>query len=249
MAIITRCSQHRELYPIANHHSIRWTRIARWDSNPLFQLEAHPEKDGNAIDLGGHSTTDWITTLNHAMELIQKGLPEWWEEFPQALKRIVPVGYHHERHESASYAEALGIAYLSLHPNLVTMAEAIIHETQHNKLNTFLRLEPVLSNGASCWTASPVRPDLRPLNGVLLAAHAFVPVAALHLRLWKLGSPYAENPDFHRRREHVLSSNQKAIETLIEKAEPTPKGERILHGLYTLHKAILQASGKRNTKE
>ena len=122
------------------------------------------------------------------------------------------------------------------------MAEAIIHETQHNKLNTLLQLEPVLLNGDSCWTTSPVRPDLRPLNGVLLAAHAFVPVAAMHLRLLESQSPLANGHEFEHRRKSVLASNQKAISTLKEKSRPSKRGANILNGLYALHEAISSAA-------
>src|SRR5207253_1395186 len=73
--------------------------------------------------------------------------------------------------------------------NPLAMAEAIVHGTQHGKLNALTWLDPVLENGHTEWSPSPVRPDLRPLMGVLLAAHAFVPVAALHARLAEQGHP------------------------------------------------------------
>ena len=44
------------------------------------------------------------------------------------LHQVVPVGYHAETHLSASYQEALGTIYLTLHPSLMTMTEALIHE-------------------------------------------------------------------------------------------------------------------------
>ena len=40
----------------------------------------------------------------------------------------VPVGWDEQRHLSASYQEAIGTVYLSLHPNPLTLAEALIHE-------------------------------------------------------------------------------------------------------------------------
>ena len=227
---------------LAMHKLGNTVELALWDANPLFQVEAHPEKEGNAIDLGGRSTEEWLTALTQALTIIKEAIPEWWNEFPQALHRIVPVGYHAERHNSASYAEALGLAYVSLHPNALTMAEAIVHETQHNKLNTLLQMEPVLRNGHSCWTTSPVRPDLRPLNGVLLAAHAFVPVSAMHHRLMLANAPQSQHLEFNKRRIEVLQSNQKAIDTLKEKAEPTKRGATILNGLYALDAAIRAAS-------
>ena len=66
-------------------------------------------------------------------------------------------------------SEAPNTVFLTLHPNRMTLAEAIVHEVQHGKLNTGLLLDPMLLNGRTFWTDSPVRPDLRPLVGVLLS--------------------------------------------------------------------------------
>ena len=217
--------------------------VSLWDSNPLSMLEAHPDKDGNALDLGGRPLAEWTTQLESALELITTCLPTWAEERVDTLQRIVPVGYDPERHLSASYREAPGIAWMSLHPNRLIMAEALIHETQHGKLNTLSWLDPILKNGHSEWTSSPVRPDLRPLMGVLLAVHAFVPVAVLHHQLRVLGHPIAETPTFERRRSQVLESNAQGLKTLKEKGEWSPIGSRVFQDLERLQMAV----GDQNT--
>ena len=66
--------------------------------------------------------------------------------------RVVPVGFHAEQHLSASYREAPGLVYLTLHPSPLTLAEAIIHETQHVKLNALSWLDPISHNGHSEWS-------------------------------------------------------------------------------------------------
>ena len=230
-------------YAIQSHpfHSMTtFCAVSTFDSNPLSMEEAHPDKDGNQSHLGGKTILEWQEMLQQACLLIQETLPEWWNEFPLIMNRFVPVGYHQEKHLSASYAEALGLAYISLHPDPLIMAEAIIHESQHNKLNAVLWLDPVLHNAHSEWTSSPVRPDMRPLLGVLLAAHAFVPVAALHARMKEQQHPFCTNPSFARRYTEVLHNNQQAIETLQEKANPTSIGHKILTGLYQLNHTLQQ---------
>ena len=92
-----------------------------------------------------------------------------------------------------------------------------------------------IRNGQSAWTASPVRPDMRPLNGVLLAVHAFVPVAVLHARLAERGHPLAQAPRFAERRREVRAGNEQGLAVLREKAEPTPAGERLLAALEAVH--------------
>ena len=206
-----------------------------FDSNPFSMEEAHPDKAGNQLQLGGYSIEEWCNVLLQSMALIEEYLPEWWSEFPLFMNRIVPVGFYPQKHLSASYAESPGLAYLSLHPDLLTMTEALIHESQHSKINLLRLLDPVLHNGLSEWTTSPVRPDMRPLHGVLLAAHAFVPVAALHHRLEKKGHPLTKTPEFQRRRKEILQKNQEAITTIKEKGQPSKIGDAIIKGLEALH--------------
>jgi HEXXH motif-containing protein len=214
--------------------------LAELDSNPLAHVEAHPEKRGNAIDLGGRKPGEWTRALSGALELIDTALPSWSAELTEVLVRVVPVGFAPERHLSASYREAPGIAYLTLHPDPLTLAEAIVHETQHNKLNALTWFDPLLENGHSEWTQSPVRPDPRPLMGVLLAAHAFVPVAALRLRLQQLEHPLARGQS--RRLAQVVAANQRALGVVRERGKPTALGRRVIDELERLHLAIRAAA-------
>ncbi len=209
--------------------------LSELDTNPLALDEAHPDKSGNAFDLGGRTTSEWVRALGEALELVRIALPCWYAELPVALERIVPVGWDEEKHLSASYREAPGLVYMTLHPDPLTMAEAIVHEVQHGKLNLFTWLDPVLENAYTTWTESPVRPDLRPVMGVLLAVHAFVPVAALHRELARLGHPIAATQRFAARRAQVLAGNARGLAIVREKGAPTAGGRRMLDDLARLH--------------
>lgn len=211
--------------------------FALFDSNPLSLLEAHPNKQGNAIDLGERSVQDWCDALSEALGLVKLALPALATELRASLVRVVPVGFHAEQHLSASYREAPGLVYLTLHPSPLTLAEAIIHETQHGKLNALSWLDPILHNGHSEWTTSPVRPDMRPLMGVLLALHAFVPVSQLHKRLAQLDHPISRSPEFQTRRAQVLEQNAQAIAALRPRADFSELGARVFAGLESLHAA------------
>lgn len=215
-------------------------QLALADSNPLADREAHPDKTGNAWSLGGHPLSEWQDALGAALALLDEHLPEWTSELPVSLERLLPVGYEPELHLSASYREAPGLAYLTLHPNVVTLAEAIVHETQHGKLMLLTWLDPVLRNGNTTWTRSPVRPDLRPLMGVLLAVHAFVPVAALHARLAAADHPSSRTPHFAKRRRDVLAGNQNGLLTVHELGEPTSSGSRVIAALQELHEVTMR---------
>lgn len=213
------------------------------DGNPLAHNEEHPEKSGNTLSLGGRDPGQWVAALDGALGLIRLALPAWADEIPDVLHRVVPVGYEPERHLSASYREAPGLAYLTLHPDPVTMAEAIVHEVQHGKLNLLSWLDPVLKNGRTFWTASPVRPDLRPLMGVLLAVHAFVPVAALHRGLIAADHPLSRTARFDERRRQVLAGNARGLALVREHGDATEIGRRIVDDLSRLHAAT--AEGER----
>lgn len=205
--------------------------LARIDDNPLAHAEAHPDKAGNAIDLGDKTVGQWTTALRHAISLVKTHAPTLHADIALLLQQVVPVGYDPSRHVSASYADNLGTIYCSLHDDPMTMAEAVIHEVSHNKLNALLRLDPVLDNAFSCTVSSPIRPDPRPLHGVLLAVHAFLAVEHLYDSMAKAGHPWAQRPDFRRRHEEIRTRNRAGAQTLREHAEPTEVGARLLDEL------------------
>ena len=215
--------------------------LALHDTSPIAMHEAHPDKDGNRVDLGGHGADAWITALRGALDLVADLMPGLRAEMAAVIAQIVPVGWDEERHLSASFKEAIGTIYMTLHPRAITMVEALIHEFQHNKVNALAHLDPVLDNAFWPLYASPVRPDPRPLWGVLLAVHAFVPVAELYRLLDAAGHPLAGAPGFLERWRRIVDGNGSGLATLREHARPTAAGRALLDELYTLqagHEAL-----------
>ncbi len=203
-----------------------WLALA--DNNPLAMFEAHPDKQGNAIDLGGHPISEWTSVLSEALELIARYMPDLRREIDLYLRLVVPVGFDAQAHLSASYQEIIGTVYMSLHPQRMTMVEALIHEFQHNKLHALLELDPLLHNAFSPLYTSPVRPDPRPLQGVLLAVHAFQPVARLYQHMREAGHPGCDQPDFERRYAQIVKGNHEGATVLLEYGQPTPIGRGLL---------------------
>ncbi len=217
--------------------------LAAADTFPMAHLEAHPDKDGNALDLGDRSPEDWVDALRSALGIVAAALPEWDVGIrPHVVGRWVPVGCDDREHRSASYREAPGLAYLTLHPDPLTMAEAVLHEAQHSALNLLSWFDPLLDDADDVLVTSPVRPDPRPLRGVLLAAHAFVPVAAMHLRLAEAEHGAASGDRFAVRRAEVLRSNEDALAILEARAHPTSAGRRVLRDLRGLQDAVVAAT-------
>lgn len=209
--------------------------LAMADSNPLAMTEAHPDKEGNAIDLGGREGAEWCDALREALGVIEKHLPVVHEELHLTVEQIVPVGYHEERHLSASYQEAIGTIYLTLHPRTMTMTEALVHEHMHNKINALFEIDPVFHNAFAPLFTSPVRPDPRPLHGILLAVHAFLPVAELYRQMRRSDDPRARSPEFEKRYAQIIEGNRAGVAVLSENADPTAHGRAILDELERLN--------------
>lgn len=200
--------------------------FAQADNNPLRMLEAHPDKAGNAIDLGGRSLAEWTGALVRALDAIGAHLPAFRAEIALVLRQMIPVGFFEEAHLSASYQEAIGTVYLSLHKSPLTMAEAIVHEVSHNKINALLELDPIIENDRDERYASPVRPDPRPIHGVLLAVHAFLPVARLYEQMLEAGAGESAGEIEHHL-ARVRRLNAQGAEVLLAHGRPTAIGRGV----------------------
>ena len=224
--------------------------LATVDHNPIAAFEAHPDKAGNHVDLGGRGAAEWIAALEQSFSLVERFMPGEFAEMQLLLQEIIPVGYDDVRHLSASYREAVGTVYLTLHPNLMTMTEAVIHEFQHNKFNVAAHSVELLTNAFHPLFKSPVRPDPRPLWGIALAVHAFLPVAELYRRMRDGGHPLAALPEFERRMAEIDLKNHEGMEMLRAHAGFTPAGRALfddLEGLERRHLADRTARGLANT--
>lgn len=209
------------------------------DHNPIAEFEAHPDKAGNHVDLGGRSEEEWVAVLDESFALIERFLPGELAEMRMMLREVIPVGYDEVRHLSASYREVIGTVYLTLHPNVMTMTEAVIHEFQHNKFNVSSYGATYLSNAFHPLYRSPIRPDPRPLWGILLAVHAFLPVAELYRRMRDGGHPLAALPEFERRMSEIDLKNHEGMEMLRAHADFTPAGRLMMEELEALERRHL----------
>ncbi|MFN8643475.1 MAG: HEXXH motif-containing putative peptide modification protein [Candidatus Binatia bacterium] len=215
------------------------SHLATVDHNPIAAFEAHPDKAGNHVDLGGRPAAEWVEMLAQCFALVERYLPAEYAEMRTMLHEMVPVGYDDHRHLSASYREAVGTVYLTLHPNVMTMTEAVIHEFQHNKLNVAAYSAEFLTNAFHPRYKSPVRPDPRPLWGILLAVHAFLPVAELYRRMRDGGHAVAASAEFERRLYDIDLKNHEGMEMLRAHAQLTPSGRAMFDELEALERRHL----------
>ncbi len=224
------CPHRRAFEPLSGSIA-----LALEDDNPLASFEAHPDKTGSQLDLGEATVQAWTASLRDTLARLEQYLPLHRQELEVVLSELVPVGTHAEKHLSASYREALGVVYLTLHPDPLTMTEAVVHEAQHNKLNAVLTVDPLLENDPGERYPSPVRPDPRPLLGVLLAVHAFVPVALLYAAMNEAHDPVVEGTRVTDRIAQILRINGDGLALLERHARPTASGRELLSELRELH--------------
>lgn len=221
--------------PLGRFHPVEGAIVlATVDDNPLAMVEAHPDKAGNRVDLGGRPVGVWLDALRDALDRVRVHLPIVRDEIDLVLHQIMPVGADDEAHLSASYREAVGTVYLTLHPSAMTMTEALIHEVAHNKLNAALELDPLLTNAFAPLFPSPLRPDPRPLHGVLLAVHAFLPVAALYRAMIEQNDPLASSDAFRARYRAIVEKNRAGAAVLRQHARPTATGRPLLEEIARL---------------
>jgi len=199
------------------------------DNNPMALMETHPDKDGNGVDLGAKSVEEWAGVLREAFRLIDSAFPEIYAEMKLGLQQIIPVGYDEKKHLSASYQEFVGTIYLTLHPDILTMVEALIHEFSHTKMNMLWSLDYVLHNAFSPLFASPFRPDPRPLHGILLGLHAFLPIEYFYERMTACNHAICNDPGWEKRRSRLRDLNRDAARTVALHGEPTVLGQRVLN--------------------
>ena len=215
--------------------------LALVDDNPVAARSLHPERAGNAIDLGEQPPEAWCAALREAFAIVETHLPGMARERRLLAQTVAPVGVDDARHFSCSYEGAPGAMYLSLHPDPVKMAEAVAHEFQHDKLHALLRLDPLLENARVEGFRSPVRPDPRPLRAVLLAAHAFLAVETLYRAMRDAGHEAARHPRFDQRLAAVREANREAVDALVAYARPTPLGRALLDELRALEASLRSA--------
>jgi len=218
--------------------------LAHADYNPLASFDTHPDKHGNFLTLGDAERDEWLTGLLEAVNLVRSYAPGIYAELLLAKQCLVPLGTNAESHESASYLEFLGLIYLTLHPNSVTMAEALIHEFSHAKLNLVLRFDSVFTNAFGEYLPSPYRPDPRPLHGLVLGLHAFQAVEKFLSEF--LCDPKTQDNQvtgLQRRWADLREKNRQALETIMIHGTPTRVGESLLLEWQNLDQALTESLG------
>jgi HEXXH motif-containing protein len=147
------------------------------------------------------------------------------------LRSLVPqVSTEPGQSISATSTDAFGSIALSLPPDPVTFALALVHEFQHAKLSALLDLTPLYNARLDLHYYAPWRDDPRPLGGLLQGAYAFLGVTDF----WRVQRHHdltsraaLAHFEFARWREQA----RRALDELSSSPDLTEKGQLLVSGV------------------
>jgi HEXXH motif-containing protein len=116
----------------------------------------------------------WCRQLDEAWAILVRRHAGYAAELAQVGPVIVPVSRSRGLVASTS-SSAFGAIVLSEPESVASLAETLVHELQHSKLNAVLDLVR-LEDGANPLCYAPWRQDPRPLPGLLHGIYAFMSV-------------------------------------------------------------------------
>nr|WP_235038761.1 HEXXH motif-containing putative peptide modification protein [Kibdelosporangium aridum] len=146
------------------------------DNNPYREFADPREPDL----LTEAEWTRWQELFDSAWDMLTQRHRGYAEELSAGLRTFVPVRGNQGFAGSSSSA-AFGAIALSSKNSAAALADVLIHELQHSKLNALLELVTLRHEGAEHCGYAPWRPDPRPLTGLLHGIYAFVSVVEFFL--------------------------------------------------------------------
>jgi HEXXH motif-containing protein len=177
--------------------------------------------------LDAHQADAWRRQITDAWRLTTERHTAYAHELSTGLSTLVPIA-RSRRIAGASSRAAFGGLALSTKDDAAKLAEVLVHELQHSKLNAFLDLFPLVDDDSEARWHAPWRTDPRPLTGVLHGIYAFTSVVEFwHVEREHLADPDATRKahlDFAYRRHQV----REAIDNLDHADGLTKFGRRLI---------------------
>jgi len=115
-----------------------------------------------------------------ALTLVSRYAPAFTSWIERVLRVIVPRSTGDGTLFSGSASDAPGIVELSFDTRLVSIAEALVHESTHQYLHVATRVARVDDGSDPTLYYSPVKRTGRPVRAILVAYHAFANVVLFY---------------------------------------------------------------------
>ncbi|ONI70677.1 hypothetical protein ALI144C_49595 [Actinosynnema sp. ALI-1.44] len=123
----------------------------------------------------------WRALLDDAWDLLVRRHPGYARELSAGLRSIAPI-FDDRTMVGSSSSAAFGAVALSSTVSPTALAEILVHELQHSKLNALMELVTLCDDDAGQRWYAPWRDDPRPLAGLLHGLYAFISV----VEFWRL---------------------------------------------------------------
>ena len=159
-------------------HTSRFQRMMNCDPNFHFDFLPPPEK----------MAMQFKAQIESGFALIERTIPELAAEIQALISQVlIAVGKHDvdAEFDGGSSYSLWGALFLnaSSHNNDIAMVEVITHETAHCLLNGLSIEESLVLNPDDEYFPSPLRSDLRPMDGIY---HATFVSARMHWAMSRL---------------------------------------------------------------
>jgi len=122
-----------------------------------------------------------LISFFRAWSLFGQLLPDCADWVGNATHVIIPLqSCDAEQFRSCSAPDLPGLVELDLFGGDMQILEALVHETSHHYLYRAEAASPLVDAGHNELYRSPLRPEPRPLRGILMAWHALAFIAVLY---------------------------------------------------------------------
>jgi HEXXH motif-containing protein len=211
--------------PVKRHISIsrELTLNTPIDDVDPYRRFGEPKPPG---ELDPTSLAEWHKLLDEAWDALTLWQPGHARELATGLRMLTPI----ERDAGitgASSPSAFGGIALAANSSALELAETLIHEFQHSKLNALLTLTKLVDDAYGTRVYAPWRDDPRPVTGLLHGVYAFVAGVEFWLsQRDHLSEPEARCAEFafaYRRRQV-----RHAVDLLLASGRLTELGTRLV---------------------
>ncbi|GGU86596.1 HEXXH motif domain-containing protein [Lentzea flava] len=168
----------------------------------------------------------WCKQLDEAWDLLTRWHGDYAGELAAGLTTLIPLAARTPVF-AASSTNAFGGIALSPKDSAAELAEAMVHEIQHSKLNALMDLLSLHREGGTAWVYAPWRSDPRPLCGLLHGIYAFTSVAEFWYVQRDLVPP-AQSRRGHFTFAHRCRQVRAAIDSVRDSPELTDLGKRFV---------------------
>ena len=145
-----------------------------WCSTTGLPTAAAYDADAESFGTLGHDLNQFVRVM-HALEARLPSVATWLAAATRVVRPLVPVA---GCTRSTHYPQIMGLVEADLSRGPATTIELVVHETAHLHLRAAQADDPLVDPAHTGTYPSPLRPEPRPLIGILLAYHALAYIAA-----------------------------------------------------------------------